>query len=185
MSAPTPPEPGQTKIISGETVTVIERPDRMPLYEVRGQHGVRMVHWCWEAICHCCWGWVARSISGQVEAATWHSRRFGRNRPTLHVDGVDLEIKHWAVITGWHVSLYFEGGRRIVVDEGDRIVSDSDWPAEVAGQIRRLCREPAPQFEPEPQPEPAPQPEPDLATTRAMLAGRAPSPQLSLFGGST
>ena len=172
MSAPTPPAPGETKTFAGDTVTAIAREGRPPLYEVRGREGLRMSHWSWEAICQCCWGWVATTLSGLAAARDWHARRFGRDRESFHIDGVDLRIESWAIVSNWHVALFLDGGRRVEVDRSDNIVADSAN----AGR-------PAP-------PASSPSlptvsiPDPDPRQTRAVLSGDMPSPQLSLFGGA-
>lgn len=176
MSGPKPPEPGITKVMPGGEVVVAQQGERGTLYEVRDGNGIRIVHWSWEAICHICWGWTARSMGAVAAVRDWHSRRFGRGRDTFHLDGRDLRISSWAVVGGWNVVLFIEGGRRIVLDETDRVVFDS---ATSPPSVRSVAH-------------PSPEDhlgeviggaEVDPAATRAALTGSVPSPQLSLFGG--
>lgn len=175
MSAPVAPPPGETTIVAGDTVVAYERDQGGPLYEVRGMHGVRMTHWCWEAICHCCWGWVAKTIGGTAAVHAWHAGRFGRSRDTFHIDGSDIRIESWAVITDWHVVLFLEGGRRVEVDRDDSIIRDSYHRAPAdASERARLSPPRVPAAE-------------DSAArhSRAIFAGEASSAQMSLFGGAS
>lgn len=177
MSIPKAPAPGTTAIVCGDMVTATDRGDRMPLYEVRSMSGGRVVHWCWDAIIQICWGWPSPTEMGRTEVRAWRAGRFGRGRTVFHVDGEDLEIEHWASVGDWNVVLFFEGGRRIQVDRHDRIVSDSaNEPHRITGSVSRPD---------EPCLAPDPVLDPDTVKTRAMLAGEAPSGQISLFGGAS
>ncbi|MGH1343824.1 MAG: hypothetical protein ACRBN8_19865 [Nannocystales bacterium] len=176
MSRPVPPPAGTTALVCGETVTAIDRGERMPLYEVRGRHGLRMVHWCWDAIAQYCWGWLSTSEMGLTEARAWHAKRFGRGRTAFHIDGEDFPIKSWANVGKWHVVLFLEGGRRVELDRQDNVVSDSWWKVPRAVEtapVRPALAVDADLAE-----------DPDPVRGRVMLAGEAPCSQLSLFGGA-
>lgn len=179
-TGPKPPEPGTTKIMSGGETVVATQSDRGVIYEVIRKNGSRISHFSWEVLCHICWGWTARTIGAVAMVRDWHSRRFGRGRDTFHLDGFDLRISSWAVVDGWHVVLFIEGGRRIELDETDRVVFDSnfDKPASQAP-----VRPPAHASPEDDLGDVVGGPEPDPVETRAAINGRASS-QLSLFGGA-
>lgn len=179
MSGPKPPEPGITKVMPGGETVVALQGERGTLYEVSDENGIRIVHWSWEAICHICWGWTARSIGAVAAVREWHSRRFGRGRDTFHLDGLNLRISSWAVVDGWHVVLLIQGGRRVVLDETDRVVFDSDFDEPVSPAPVRPPAHASPE---DYLGEVVGGPELDPATTRAAVTGSPPPPQLSLFG---
>jgi len=174
MLRPVAPPPGTTTLVCGETVTAVDRGERMPQYEVRDQHGLRMVHWCWDAVAQYCWGGLSPSEMGLTEARAWHAKRFGRGRTAFHIDGEDIPIKSWANVGKWHVVLFLDGGRRLELDRGDNVVADSWQDAPRVVEIPR----------PTPAAEPVFAQEPDPVQGRATLAGETPCSQLSLFGGA-
>lgn len=158
----------------GEVATAVGHEDRQDTYVVENADGKLVLrHWSWEVVCQARWGWPCSSVGGMAAAEALHASRF-RNRETFHIDGANLKIEDWSVVGRWHVALRLEGGRRIEVDRGDRVVSDSEWST-ATPKIVSAPKSPVNRSsEPDPVVEPVPVPEPEPVVE--------PSGQLSMFG---